>query len=69
MLTNRFLYQQMMAFEMMQEVNRRAMKQGIVVSHIHDSVVCSAEDEQAIDKILKEVQHDFGRSKALVKTS
>ena len=69
MLTNRFLYQQIMVFEMMQEVNRRAMKQGIVVSHIHDSVVCSAEDAQAINNIVEEVQHDFGRSKALVKTS
>ena len=69
MLTNKRIEQEVEVFELMQEVQFRARKQGIFLSWVHDSVVCSAKNAAAIDQIFKEVDHDFKRNKALVTRS
>ena len=66
MLTNKRIEQEVEFFELMQEVQFRARKQGIYVSWVHDSVVCSSKNAAAIDQIFKEVDHDFKRNKELV---
>ncbi len=58
--------QQRQAANMMWEVQRRALEQGINMWSIRDTLQYDIEDAEAIDKIFEEVNDDFTRNKALV---